>query len=556
MYYSILIIDYAALFIMALCMFVVNLQQAGYSQKLISNVCTWCCFITFGFCVKITYTSLDMQLLGQKIIYLAFMHALFYMLMFTLSFCRRELPGKVQLLLVINNFLISLMALFLDKHKLFYTAAWLEHKNGITVLRRTYGPLHTVYHVEMGLYLIAMLFFIIKNMIKANRQTRRASLLLIFALTLPYGGYLVQRALDFPYDFTPAGFILAVIIILELIYIEKIYDVTDIAKDYIFETMDSAFIVTDGDYRYKGCNNLAKQILPELNDVEPEESIYSISSAFRQIVNGNGAQINYNGRLYDPSVKRITSGRLTIGVVIRFIDVTQQYEYKALQDGYREELEAEVDKQTKVAEQRHKNAEQMSVQLVQTLANAIDAKDKYTNGHSSRVAEYSVRIATAMGWTKDKVDILRYEGLLHDIGKIGISDVILNKAAALSDDEYDMLKDHVTIGSDIMHDATTLPGAANVIRYHHERYDGTGYPDGLKGDQIPVDARIVSIVDTYDAMSSNRIYRKALPKAKIREEMLKGKGRQFDPQILDVFISLFDRGLLDDVAPKDNGWFD
>ena len=556
MYYSFLIIDYSALFIMALCMFVVNIQQAGYSQKLMSNVCTWSCFITFGFCIKITYSSLDMQLLGQKIIYLAFIHTLFYMLMFVLNFCRKELSGKLQLLLVANNFAMSVFALFLDKHNLFYTAAWLEQKGGMTILRRTYGPLHTVYHVEMALYLVSMFIIIIRNMIHANRQKRRASLLLIIALMIPYGGYIIQRAIDFPYDFTPAGFILTVIIILELIYIEKIYDVTDIARDYIFETMDSGFVVTDGEYRYKGCNNLAKQILPELNDVEPDESIYSISSSFRQIVNGNGAQINYNGRLYDPSVRKISSGKLNIGMVIRFIDVTQQYEYKAMQDSYREELQAEVDKQTKYAEQRHKRAEQMSVQLVRTLANAIDAKDKYTNGHSSRVAEYSVRVATAMGWNKEAVDVLRYEGLLHDIGKIGISDALLNKASTLSDDEYDILKDHVTIGFDIMHDASTLPGAANVIRYHHERYDGTGYPDGLKGEQIPIDARIVSIVDTYDAMSSNRIYRKALSKTRIREEMLKGKGRQFDPGILDVFISLFDRGLLDDVAPRDNGWFD
>ena len=556
MYYSILIIDYAALFIMALCMFVINLQQAGYSQKLMLNVCTWSCFISFGFCIKITYPSLEMQLLGQKIIYLAFLHTLFYMLLFVLNFCRSELPAKLQLLLIVNNITISIFALFLDKHNLFYTSVWLEQSHGITVMRRTYGPLHTVYHVEMILYLIGMLVILIKNMIKSNRQTRRACILLGFTLLLPYVGYVIQQAIDFPYDFTPAGFILAVIIILELIYVERIYDVTDIARDYIFETMDSGFIVTDGEYRYKGCNNLAKQILPELNDVDPDENIYPVSSAFRQIVNGNGPQINFNGRMYEPSVKRISSGKITIAVVVTFMDVTQQYEYKALQDGYREELQAEVDKQTKYAEQRHKRVEQMSVQLVQTLANAIDAKDKYTNGHSSRVAEYCVRVATSMGWDKESVDVLRYEGLLHDIGKIGISDIILNKAAALSDDEYDMLKDHVTIGFDIMHDASTLPGAANVILYHHERYDGTGYPDGLKGEQIPIDARIVSIVDTYDAMSSNRIYRKALPKSKIREEMLKGRGRQFDPKILDVFISLFDRGLLDDVAPKDNGWFD
>ena len=169
----------------------------------------------------------------------------------------------------------------------------------------------------------------------------------------------------------------------------------------------------------------------------------------------------------------------------------------------------------------------MNIRLCRTVT-VRNYRQKWTNRplmhrlvRKESNAEYSVRLATALGWDKEKIDTLRYEGLLHDIGKIGISDVILNKAAALSDDEYDMLKDHVTIGYDIMHDASTLPGAANVIRYHHERFDGTGYPNGLKGEQIPLDARIVSIVDTYDAMSSNRIYRKALPKEKIREERLK-----------------------------------
>ncbi len=554
MHYSFLIIDYAALVILAISMFVVDIQQSSYSQKLMSSICSWCCFITFGFCIKVTNTSLESHLLGQKIVYLAFIHALFYMLLFICDFCHKKMPSQLQIVLVLNNVIMSVLTLFLDKHRLFYTATWLETAGGVPVLRRTYGPLHTIYHIEMMLYLLVILYLLFMNLTKHRR--RRASVLLMIAVLAPFGGYGVQRAIDFPFDLTPGCFILSVIIIMELIYVEKIYNISDIAREYIFDSMDSAFIVTDGDYGFKGCNDLARLIFPELNSLIQDDNLYPLSTSYRQIVNGNTVPINYGGRLYEPSVKKITSGRATIGIVVILNDITSQTEYKALQDGYREELEAEVEKQTKYAEQRHQKVEQMSVQLVQTLANAIDAKDKYTNGHSSRVAEYSVRLATALGWDKESVDILRYEGLLHDIGKIGISDVILNKASTLSDDEFDILKDHVTIGGDIMHDASTLPGAENVIRYHHERYDGTGYPEGLKGEQIPLDARIVSIVDTFDAMSSNRIYRKALSRTNIREEMLKGKGRQFDPRILDVFISLFDRGLLDDVAPKDNGWFD
>ena len=554
MYYSFLIIDYAALVIIALCMFVIDLQQSSYSQKLMSSICSWFCFIIFGFCIRISNTSIESQILGQKIVYVALIHGLFYMLLFVFDFCHKVIPPYVQIFLVINNLTMSVIALFMDKHNLFYTSMWIEQSQGITMFRRTYGPMHTVYHIELILYLAAMLFLLSLNL--AKHHNRRASLLFMLALISPYAGYGVQKILDFPFELTPVCLIISIIIIMELIYVEKIYNVNDIARDYIFDSMDAAFIVTDAEYGFKGCNDLAKLIFPEINNLRPDDNIYPESSQFRQIVNGNTTPINYNGSLYEPSVKRITSGGSTIGVVVTLNDITSQTEYKALQDGYREELEAEVEKQTQYAEQRHKKVEQMSVQLVQTLANAIDAKDKYTNGHSSRVAEYSVRVASAMGWNKEAIDILRYEGLLHDVGKIGISDAILNKASTLSDDEFDILKDHVTIGGEIMHDASTLPGADNVILHHHERYDGTGYPSGLKGEQIPVDARIVAIADTYDAMSSNRVYRKALPKAQIRDEMLKGKGRQFDPGILDIFISLFDRGLLDDVAPRDNGWFD
>lgn len=389
---------------------------------------------------------------------------------------------------------------------------------------------------------------------KAGADVKIASTLMLIAIIVQVIGYAAKRIFDFPYSFTPSGFIISVTIILHLIYVERVYNVNDVAKDYIFDAIDSAFIVSDGSYRYQGSNNMAKRIFPELDKLNIDENIYSVSSSLRQVINGDVRQMGFEGSLYEPSIKRIYDGKTVIAIVITLTNITSQFEYKALQDSYREELEVEVEKQTRYAQERHKKVEQMSFQLVQTLANAIDAKDNYTNGHSSRVAEYSVRMARAMKWNKEDVDVLRYEGLLHDIGKIGISDAILNKAARLSEDEFDILKDHVTIGGDIMHDATTLPGADNVILHHHERYDGTGYPDGLRGEQIPLDARIIAIADTYDAMSSNRIYRKALPKDVIRVELLKGSGRQFDPNLLEVFVSLFDRGMLDDVAPRDNGW--
>lgn len=188
--------------------------------------------------------------------------------------------------------------------------------------------------------------------------------------------------------------------------------------------------------------------------------------------------------------------------------------------------------------------EHMSLQMVETLANAIDAKDRYTKGHSFRVAEYSAVIARELGWTKERVDTLRYEALLHDVGKIGIPDSVLNKDGKLTNVEFNVVRSHTTIGADILKDITSLPGAKDVAKCHHERYDGKGYPGCLAGEEIPINARIVGLADAYDAMNSDRVYRKALTPEVIRRELIKGRGMQFDPAFLDVFLQIWDEGRL------------
>ena len=206
----------------------------------------------------------------------------------------------------------------------------------------------------------------------------------------------------------------------------------------------------------------------------------------------------------------------------------------------RQELEEAMDsaEKAKYLEQ----VEQMSMQMVKALASAIDAKDKYTNGHSFRVAEYSAIMAQELGWPRGKVNDLRYEALLHDVGKIGIPDSVLNKNGKLTDIEFNVIRSHTTIGADILKSITGLPGAKLVARNHHERYDGTGYPDGLAGEDIPITARIVGLADAYDAMNSDRVYRPALKSEVIRMELIKGRGTQFDPELLDLFLKLWDSG--------------
>ncbi len=201
-------------------------------------------------------------------------------------------------------------------------------------------------------------------------------------------------------------------------------------------------------------------------------------------------------------------------------------------------LKEEVEKQTDVAEKRRESVERMSLQMVQALANTIDAKDSYTNGHSTRVAKYAVMIAKRMGYSGDKLEQLQYAALLHDIGKIGIPNEIINKPTKLTDEEYEVIKTHPVIGGNILNEISEIPDIAIGARWHHERYDGKGYPDKLKETEIPEIARIIGVADAYDAMTSKRSYRDVLPQEVVCGEIEKGKGSQFDAQIAEIMLEL------------------
>ncbi len=189
--------------------------------------------------------------------------------------------------------------------------------------------------------------------------------------------------------------------------------------------------------------------------------------------------------------------------------------------------------------------EQLSFEIISTIASMIEAKDSYTKGHSVRVAEYSALIAKELGWKDEEIQNLKYIALLHDIGKVGIPDTVLNKPGRLTESEFNVIKSHTTIGGDILKDIETITDVGAGAKYHHERYDGSGYPCGLREEEIPVVARIIGIADAYDAMNSKRIYRDNLPEDVIRKELVCGRGTQFDPELLDVFVELFDEGKLD-----------
>ncbi len=204
---------------------------------------------------------------------------------------------------------------------------------------------------------------------------------------------------------------------------------------------------------------------------------------------------------------------------------------------YRNRLESLVQKKTK-------EVEAISIQAIMAIANTVDAKDVYTRQHSMRVAKYSRELARRLGWNEEDVANLYNLALLHDIGKIGIPDAILNKQGKLMDEEFAVMKTHTKIGGDILKDITVIHNVADGALYHHERYDGKGYMSGLAGEDIPICARIVGIADAYDAMTSDRAYRKRLPEEVVREELTKGRYAQFDGMLVDIMLKLLEEGII------------
>lgn len=185
-------------------------------------------------------------------------------------------------------------------------------------------------------------------------------------------------------------------------------------------------------------------------------------------------------------------------------------------------------------------SERFTLQMVTALAQTVDAKDSYTKGHSQRVADYSREISKRINKDEEFQRRIYYMGLLHDIGKIGIPDDIINKTGELTDEEFDIIKSHTKIGAEILKNITEMPNLYFGARWHHERYDGKGYPDNLKGDEIPLEARIIAVADCYDAMSSKRSYRDILPQIIVREEMEKAKRTQLDPYLVNIMLEMID----------------
>ncbi|MEE1009285.1 MAG: diguanylate cyclase [Agathobacter sp.] len=421
---------------------------------------------------------------------------------------------------------------------------------------------YALFFIGVNFFAIFMLLVIGRIKARFTRQKKMINILLTMELVLilasiPDGVMPSLNRASFP-----ASCIGVFIVMIMVNHMAFKYNAFSLTKEsisrYIYESIAMPVILFDENHNVLRLNSKAEEYF----DIERDEEVGKFDDLFEITDDDTSKYIcNIIGGLQENALRVVTKktglvcelssnvvlddyGEFLCGVI--FInDLTKEYkDYEQLQ-----ELKGNLEKQL---EEKTKQMEDMTLQTISTIANFIDSKEAYTIGHSTRVAKYSELIAKELGWTEEEIINVHYVGLLHDIGKIGISHTILNKRTNLTDDEYETIKKHTIIGGEILRDIKSVEHVEEGALYHHEHYDGSGYPFGLKKDEIPLIARVIGIADAYDAMTSNRKYRKSLPKEVVYDEIKKGAGKQFDPYISSVVLRMLDEGILTTISEVNN----
>lgn len=278
-----------------------------------------------------------------------------------------------------------------------------------------------------------------------------------------------------------------------------------------------------------------KEALPRIRERFPLTPVIMLT-AFNDLSTGIDAMKN---GAFDYLVKpsRMEHIAETVAKAIRYHDVVaEKFEMDKRNEEYRRSLEVTMRSKTMELQETYEKLKMANLQTVQALAETIEAKDQYTQGHCERVRSISVRLARELGLSQNQFEPLEFAALLHDIGKIGIPERILNKVGPLDTEEVEIIKMHPLIGAQILSIVEFFAPAINGVRHHHERWDGKGYPDGVSGEDIDPLARIITLADTFDAMAQSRPYRNALPMETVLAEIRKQSGKQFSPLVVKAFF--------------------
>ena len=542
---------FISIFLLALLVVVGGRQSIAYFVLIFASITV----NILGYYIVSTASELDVALVGQQFIHLTYMFIPVLILFGVMKFCNMEIHRWLGLPLVFLTVFILYCTFTVGKDNYYYKNVQLVTKNGLSYLEKEYGPAHTLWLIIMFGCVVATFFVIVYSVVKKKDVSYNTAFLLFLAEAMVVACYMFRRLTGSHIEWFVVAYIFDEFIILSIIRKFGMYTVSESVADSLDENTTYGYIVFDKKRRYTVCNEVAKKYFPEIKEQKVDtmltpETTPLLYNHFSKCFNKNeGSEykctIENNGYLLKCSFKDLqhAKDKRKRGYLIEILDDTQQQKYLKLLNEYSSDLEHEVREQTK-----HINI--MHERMILNIADMVENRDTSTGGHIKRTSDVIgifanelKKVAREYGFTEDFLKDVVRAAPMHDLGKIVIDDRILRKPGKFEEWEYEEMKKHAEKGVEIItqvldgvEDTEFVEIAKNIAHYHHEKWDGTGYPLGLAGIGIPLEARIMALADVFDVLVSKRCYKDELSYDEAFKIIESDLGSHFDPELGKMFL--------------------
>ncbi len=528
-------------------------------------------FINLAYYLMYTVKNADTVVFALKITYLGGVFLTWFIMLCVLNLCKIKAGKAFRLITFTINVLLYLSVLTIGINHIFYKGIRMKRVGRTWDIVKDYGFMHTVFYVILITELLISFSALVYTRIRKKDVSRAVLDLLFIPLVVCVVGYLMNHWVFRKIDVMPLMYVVSESIYILIVRRMMLYEVSDMVIETMVQSGETGFINVGFDHTYYGSNETAKEIIPGLRELAIDDRITG-KECFKDNLlqwidhfedDENNDRILYSRgdtdgdgseEIYNVAVNYLYDGTKKRGYQIFLADDTQNQKYIRLIDQYNSELEEEVAAKTA-------SITNIQNKMVMGMATMVEGRDNSTGGHIRRTSEV-VRILVEEMAKDQSLNLPQrfYEDLvkaapMHDLGKITVVDIILRKPGRFTPEEYEIMKTHAEKGAEIVHeilkdidDEEFSQLAENVAHYHHERWDGRGYPQGLKGEEIPLEARIMAVADVYDALVSKRVYKEKMSFESADRIILENMGTQFDPGLRRYYSAA--RPLLEEYYSK------
>ena len=517
-----------------------------------------------GYAMLAHSRSLDTALASAKITYIGGCFLALFITQSIFGLCRIRLKSWMNVALMLISLISYAFALTMGNRPWFYKTVSFEIDKGMGRLIKTYGFAHTLTYIVITFFIVISFIAMVYSLVKKKDVSSKTIILLMFPATVSFLSYFAGKALPEGIDAMPLSYVFAQVIYLIIVRRLCLYDVTDLAVDSLVNKGETGFISFDFDDNYLGSNEPARKVFPELGKLRVDSyagrhlqiknTMLKWLDDFKRDETKDRVYYEAGDKIYLVTISHLYDGKHKVGYQFFITDDTASRKYMKLLANYNDQLSAEVAEKTEDIVAMHNR-------LILGMATMVESRDNSTGGHIRRTSDVvRILIDEIKKDSSDKKNMLLLfgrEGLteefrkniiqsapMHDLGKITVDDAVLRKPGKFTDEEYEKMKAHAAEGARIVdsilegtEDTSFHKVAVNVAHYHHERWDGSGYPEHLKGEEIPIEARIMAIADVYDALVSKRVYKDKFSFGDADRIMMESFGKHFDKRLEKYYVA-------------------